>query len=181
MSSIHRTSRTPGTPMTPQADGKEGVAGSSPAEGFIGTPRYGGDFCFPGRFRLRRSAALWVLSGSHRVPLRDPATTPSQIARWGFGGLADKASDVSAKTPFDDLEPSAVLKPKDIAARLDVDARSVRRAIARGELAASRTCGIRVLAGDAAAWWRAQLVVVSKPPRGGPLGPAAGAARAAPA
>src|SRR3954447_13780216 len=106
--------------------GKEGVAGSSPAEGFIGTPRYGGDFCLPGRFRLRRSAALWVLSGSHRVPLRDPAMSPSQIARWGFDGLADKASDVAVKTPFDDLDPSAVLKPKDIAARLDVDARSVR-------------------------------------------------------
>ena len=27
--------------------GKEGVAGSSPAEGFIGTPRYGGDFVSP--------------------------------------------------------------------------------------------------------------------------------------
>jgi len=34
MSNIHRTSRTPGTPMTPTAfHGKEGVAGSSPAEG----------------------------------------------------------------------------------------------------------------------------------------------------
>src|SRR3954447_15737835 len=152
--------------------GKEGVAGSSPAEGFIGTPRYGGDFCFPGRSHHRHSAALWVLSGSHRVSVEDPGTSPSQIARWGFGGVADKASDVSVKTPFDDLEPSAVLKPKDIAARLDVDARSVRRAIARGDLVASRACGIRVLAGDAAAWWRARLVVVSKPSREAQLGPA---------
>ena len=66
-----------------------------------------------------------------------------------------------AKTPFDDLEPSAVLKPKDVAERLDVDARSVRRAITRGELIASRTCGIRILAGDAAAWWRARVIVAA--------------------
>jgi hypothetical protein len=45
MTSIHRTSRTPGTPMRRLAfDGKEGVVGSSPTEGFIGTPCYGGDF-----------------------------------------------------------------------------------------------------------------------------------------
>jgi hypothetical protein len=29
----------------------------------------------------------------------------------------------------------------------------LRRAIARGELKASRACGLRVLASDAAAWW----------------------------
>jgi hypothetical protein len=62
------------------------------------------------------------------------------------------------RTPFDDLDDSAVLTPKDIADRLRVDPRSVRRAIARGELVASRTCGLRVLAADAAAWWRGQLV-----------------------
>src|SRR3712207_6546335 len=39
MSSMHRTSRTLGNPMTPSDfDGKEGVAGSSPAEALIGTP-----------------------------------------------------------------------------------------------------------------------------------------------
>ena len=61
-------------------------------------------------------------------------------------------------TPFDDLDASHVLTPKDIADRLRIDARSVRRAIARGELVASRTCGLRVLASDAAAWWRGRLV-----------------------
>ena len=35
-------------------------------------------------------------------------------------------------TPFDDLPPTAVLRPKDIADRLLVDPRSVRRAILRG-------------------------------------------------
>jgi hypothetical protein len=69
-------------------------------------------------------------------------------------------------TPFDDLEPFAVLTAQGIAARLGVDPRSVRRAIARGELPASRTCGIRVLACDAAAWWQARTVTVSAmPPR----------------
>ena len=63
-------------------------------------------------------------------------------------------------TPFDDLEPTAVLRPADIAERLGVDARSVRRAIGRGELAASRACGLRVLAADAAAWWAAGRVDV---------------------
>jgi hypothetical protein len=44
-------------------------------------------------------------------------------------------------TAFDDLAESAVLTTKDIADRLRIDSRSVRRAIARGELVASRTCG----------------------------------------
>ena len=61
-------------------------------------------------------------------------------------------------TPFDDLADSAVLTPQDVADRLRIDARSVRRAIARGELVARRTCGLRVLAADAAAWWRGRLV-----------------------
>jgi len=54
--------------------------------------------------------------------------------------------DSDRPTPFDDLEPFAVLTAQAIAERLGVDPRSVRRAIARGELVASRTCGIRVLA-----------------------------------
>ncbi|HWT92722.1 MAG TPA: helix-turn-helix domain-containing protein [Solirubrobacteraceae bacterium] len=62
------------------------------------------------------------------------------------------------RTPFDDLDDGHVLTPQDIAERLRVDPRSVRRAIARGDLAASNTCGLRVLACDAAAWWRAKSV-----------------------
>jgi hypothetical protein len=61
-------------------------------------------------------------------------------------------------TPFDDLDGFAVLRAQDVADRLGVGARSVRRAIARGELAASRACGLRILAADAAAWWRASSV-----------------------
>jgi len=68
--------------------------------------------------------------------------------------------DSHRPTPFDDLEPFAVLTAQAIAERLGVDPRSVRRAIARGELVASRTCGIRVLACDAAAWWQARTVAV---------------------
>jgi hypothetical protein len=85
------------------------------------------------------------------------------------------------RTPFDD---AAALTPKDIAARLHVDARSVRQAIARGELVASRTCGLRILVSDAAAWWRAHLVAAAetpapaKPPSG-PRPQAAGHSRRA--
>jgi hypothetical protein len=74
-----------------------------------------------------------------------------------------------------------VLRPKDIAARLGVDPRSVRRAIARGDLQASRACGLRVLVADAASWWLSHAVVpvpVEQPAAGGqpprrPIVPAA--------
>jgi hypothetical protein len=56
----------------------------------------------------------------------------------------------SYETPFDDLEPFTVLHPEEVGRRLGVTARSVLRAIARGELKASRACGLRVLAADAA-------------------------------
>ena len=59
---------------------------------------------------------------------------------WSFMG----------RTPFDDLDDSDVLTAKEIADRLRIDARSVRRAISRGELLASRTCGLRVSARGAA-------------------------------
>jgi len=62
------------------------------------------------------------------------------------------------QTPFDDLEPQAVLYVAEIASRLRVDERSVRRAIERGELRASRACGLRVLAADAAKWWSTRTV-----------------------
>jgi hypothetical protein len=61
-------------------------------------------------------------------------------------------------TPFDDLDAWSVLRPQEIADRLRVDVRSVRRAIAAGALPASRACGLRVLAADAASWWRASAV-----------------------
>jgi excisionase family DNA binding protein len=69
------------------------------------------------------------------------------------------------ETPFDDLEPCSVLRAEEIARRLGVSARSIRRAIARGELKASRACGLRVLAADAAAWWTARVVVRVEPER----------------
>ncbi|HMJ34357.1 MAG TPA: hypothetical protein VK501_10605 [Baekduia sp.] len=69
-------------------------------------------------------------------------------------------------TPFDDLEPFTVLRPEEIGRRLGVTARSVRRAIARGELKASRACGLLlVLAADAAEWWTAKAVVRVEPER----------------
>jgi hypothetical protein len=62
------------------------------------------------------------------------------------------------RTPFDDLDPCVALTCDEVARRLAAHPRSIRRAVARGELCASRACGIRILAGDAAEWWRAQLV-----------------------
>jgi hypothetical protein len=53
-------------------------------------------------------------------------------------------------TTFDDLDAWSVLRPQEIADRWRVDVRSVRRAIAAGVLPASRACGVRVLAADAA-------------------------------
>ncbi len=77
--------------------------------------------------------------------------------RTGVVGASRDVGDVTP-TPFDDLDPREVLCAKDIANRLHVDPRSVRRAIARGELPASRACGLRVLACDAAEWWRSRAV-----------------------
>lgn len=63
--------------------------------------------------------------------------------------------------PFDDLDPHAVLTVTEIAQRVAAHPRTVRRAVACGELIASRACGIRILASDAAAWWRATLVTTA--------------------
>lgn len=62
------------------------------------------------------------------------------------------------RTPFDDLDETAVLCAQDVADRLGVEARSVRRAINRGDLPASRACGLRILAADAADWWRSRRI-----------------------
>jgi hypothetical protein len=61
-------------------------------------------------------------------------------------------------TAFDDLDAWSVLRPQEIADRLRVDVRSVRRAIAAGAVPASRACGLRVLVVDAASWWRESAV-----------------------
>jgi hypothetical protein len=78
------------------------------------------------------------------------------------GGSGDRCADALVSslppTPFDDLDAWSVLRPQEIDDRLRVDVRSVRRVIAAGVLPASRTCGVRVLAADAAAWWRASAV-----------------------
>jgi hypothetical protein len=73
--------------------GKEGVAGSSPAEGFIGTPRSGGVSCAPPRLSLTASSTRWVPFGS-TVGLRGCGfPTPSEIwggGDWGFARLRDR-------------------------------------------------------------------------------------------
>ncbi|MDP1846984.1 MAG: helix-turn-helix domain-containing protein, partial [Solirubrobacteraceae bacterium] len=88
------------------------------------------------------------------------------------GGEIHGRCDISAEppmplhpnTPFDDLEPTAVLTAVEVADRIRVDARSVRRAVARGDLTASRACGLRILASDAAEWWRSRTVLAPTPP-----------------
>ncbi|WP_367401294.1 helix-turn-helix domain-containing protein [Paraconexibacter antarcticus] len=155
-------------------DGKEGVIGSNPIESFIRFPRTRGGFLFPGSRSNPRPAPYWGVCGAlgapeapHRRPF--PRTT---FGRGWFPGWHDRASEpsvfchVSAEptTPFDDLEPSAVLTAQEVAARLRVDARSVRRAVSRGDLPASRACGLRILAADAASWWRSRRVNANAAP-----------------
>ena len=81
MSSIHRTSQTPGTPMTPRAfHGKEGVAGSSQAEGLIGDARLGG---FLGSRAVLATAlrAATGPSGSAADPEASPLETVRGVVR----------------------------------------------------------------------------------------------------
>lgn len=58
------------------------------------------------------------------------------------GGLSCGSRDVfvMGRTPFDDLDDSHVLTPKDIPDRLRIDARSVRRASRAVVLAAEPPC-----------------------------------------
>jgi hypothetical protein len=72
MSSVLRTFWTLGDTMDPSGfDGKEGVDGSSPSEGFIGSPHYGGVSCLQGSARIEARA------------VRDGATDPDEAARIG--------------------------------------------------------------------------------------------------
>ena len=147
--------------------GKEGVIGSSPMEGLDRIPRSGGVSCLRGSANPNPSPRFWGVSGALWGALRP--TTPSGVDPFSTSGGGYRPvsateqlpllMSVRYRTPFDDLQPSAVLRPEDIALRLGVSARSVRRAIGRGELKASRACGLRVLAADAADWWTARVVV----------------------
>jgi hypothetical protein len=113
-------------------------------------------------FAPARGAELWGVSGAFGPAMRpswsavDPGrgTQPAS----GDGGMAVMPPQL--RTPFDDLDPTAVLTAAEVAARMRVDARSVRRAAARGDLSASRACGLRILASDAATWWRSHAALV---------------------
>jgi hypothetical protein len=147
--------------------GKEGVIGSSPMEGFIGTPRYGGVFSFSAISSTNPPSVLWGVCGAlWGAPAPHNESSLSANPRRAIAPLRDfprveRALDL-VPTPFDDLPPNTVLTCTEIAERIAAGAHSVRRAIRRGELTASRTCGIRVLAQDAATWWRTRLI--SAPP-----------------
>ena len=134
-------------------------------EGFVGVPCVHALSSAPRApiaLRDPSTGALVGHSGDRRTPQRCPLP---RVPGGTFAASDDRQtcaataplpmSETSRRpTPFDDLEPFAVLTAQGIAARLGVDPRFIRRAIARGELSASRTCGIRVLACDAAAWSR---------------------------
>jgi hypothetical protein len=78
MSSASRTSGTLGDITTaPDFDGKEGVDGSSPSEGFIGSPRYGGVSAFLGGLRPGDLDGCGAFLGRRRHP------TASVAARRG--------------------------------------------------------------------------------------------------
>jgi len=100
---------------------------------------------------------VWVPFGSRWVP-SNPRRSAKRVAGGWSGSPHDRGLETSMSvpllTPFDDLEPRAVLRPQEVADRMRVDVRSIRRAITAGALPASRACGLRVLATDAATWWR---------------------------
>jgi hypothetical protein len=104
---------------------------------------------------------LWGVCGAF-FPGFAPQLRNDRARRGIWRRSCDLGVDVSAqsatprepRTPFDDLDPSAVLTAAEVAERIRVDPRSVRRAAARGDLPASRVCGLRILASDAVAWWR---------------------------
>ena len=130
-------------------------------EGFFGSPRSGGDFCVPGRLSGDQLVDWWGVCGAPVLlvlpQLRLAGPAGGQIhATCDIGGEEPMAH--RPNTPFDDLEPAAVLTAAEVAERIRVDARSVRRAVARGDLTASRACGLRILAYDAAEWWRSRTV-----------------------
>ena len=102
--------------------GKEGVAGSSPAEGFIGSPRYGGVSRLLARPRYCSLSRYWVLTGSHWVPASDRSDVPFRAPRGGWSVRSRDWSVHGRRTPFDDLDASAVLTPEEIAERLRIDA-----------------------------------------------------------
>jgi hypothetical protein len=59
MTTMHRTSRTPGNPMKPPSfDGKEGVDGSSPSEG-LSSARSAGVFAFRARSASDLVGRFW--------------------------------------------------------------------------------------------------------------------------
>ena len=136
-------------------------------EGFIGSPRSGEGFCFSGRLSGDHLVDWWGVCGAPAL-LVVPQLRPAEYA----GGQIPATCDISVEepmphhphTPFDDLEPAAVLTAVEVAERIRVDARSVRRAVARGDLTASRACGLRILARDAAEWWRSRTVPATPPP-----------------
>ena len=136
-------------------------------EGFFGSPRYGAVFSFSGRSSGDQLVDWWGVCGAPAL-LIAPQLRPAEHA----GGRIHATCDISGEqpmahrpdTPFDDLEPAAVLTAAEVAERIRVDARSVRRAVARGDLTASRACGLRILASDAADWWRSRTVLATTPP-----------------
>jgi len=136
-------------------------------EGFIRSPRSGGDSHFSGRLGGDHLVHWWGVRGALAL-LVVPQLRPAEHA----GGEIHATCDISGEppmphhpnTPFDDFEPAAVLTAAEVAERIRVDARSVRRAVARGDLTASRACGLRILASDAADWWRSRIVLATPPP-----------------
>jgi hypothetical protein len=107
-----------------------------------------------------RFGSTWVRSGAYVVGERRALTRGwcgRSIDLVGAGYAALLMTD-PRRTLFDDLDPAAVMTAAEVAARIRVEAHSVRRATRRGELRASRTCGVRVLAADAVEWWRSQAV-----------------------
>ena len=112
--------------------GKEGVIGSSPMEGFVGVPCVHGLFLRSSRADRALRSVYWGVTGAlgcrwtpQRCPLpRVPGgTIPGSDDRQTSAATAllPMSENSHRPTPFDDLEPFAVLTAQGIAARLGVE------------------------------------------------------------
>jgi hypothetical protein len=109
----------------------------------------------------------WGVSGALALVVV-PRPRPAEHA----GGEIHATCDISGEqpmplhpnTPFDDLEPAAVLTAMEVAERIRGRCAVGAARGARGDLTASRACGLRILASDAAEWWRSLTVLATTPP-----------------
>ncbi|MDP1847260.1 MAG: hypothetical protein Q8K79_05670, partial [Solirubrobacteraceae bacterium] len=87
-------------------------------EGFIRSPRSGGDSHFPGRLGGHHLVDWWGVRGALAL-LVVPRPRPAEHAGGEIHGRCDISAEppmpLHPNTPFDDLEPTAVLTAVEVA------------------------------------------------------------------